>query len=30
VLAEGTILEAAKGKMPDSIRYRSIKEEQTK
>ena len=30
VLAEGTILEAAKGKMPDSIRYRSIKEEQQK
>ncbi len=28
VLAEGTIPEAAKGKMPDSIRYRSIKEEQ--
>lgn len=27
---EGTIPEAAKGKMPDSIRYRSIKEEQTK
>jgi len=30
VLAEGTIPEAAKGKMPDSIRYRSIKEEQQK
>jgi len=30
VLAEGTIPEAAKGKMPDSLRYRSIKEEQQK
>ena len=30
VLAEVTIPEAAKGKMPDSIRYRSIKEEQQK
>jgi copper chaperone CopZ len=30
VLAEGTIPEAAKGKSPDSIRYRSIKEEQQK
>jgi len=30
VLAEGTIPEAPKGKMPDSIRYRSIKEEQQK
>ena len=29
-LVEGTIPEAAKGKMPDSIRYRSIKEEQQK
>ena len=28
VFAEGTIPEAAKGKVPDSIRYRSIKEEQ--
>jgi copper chaperone CopZ len=27
VLVEGVIPEAAKGKMPDSIRYRSIKEE---
>jgi hypothetical protein len=27
VLVEGTIPEAVKGKMPDSIRYRSIKEE---
>jgi copper chaperone CopZ len=30
VLAVGTIPEAAKGKSPDSIRYRSIKEEQQK
>jgi hypothetical protein len=30
VLVEGTILEAAKGKMPDSIRYQSIKEEPQK
>jgi copper chaperone CopZ len=30
VLAEGTIPEAAKGKMPESLRYRSIKEEQQK
>jgi copper chaperone CopZ len=30
VFVEGTILEAAKGKMPDSIRYRSIKEEPPK
>ena len=30
VVAEGTIPEVAKGKMPDSIRYRSIKEEQQK
>jgi hypothetical protein len=28
VLVEGMIPEAAKGKMPDSIRYRSIKENQ--
>ena len=27
VLVEGVISEAAKGKMPDSIRYRSLKEE---
>jgi copper chaperone CopZ len=30
VLVEGVIPEAAKGKIPDSIRYRSIKEEQQK
>jgi len=30
VLVEGIIPEAAKGKMPDSIRYRSIKEEPQK
>ncbi len=30
VLVEGTIPEAAKGKTPDSIRYRSIKEEPQK
>ena len=28
VLVEGTIPEATKGKLPDSLRYRSIKEEQ--
>jgi len=30
VLVEGTIAEATKGKVSDSIRYRSIKEEQRK
>jgi copper chaperone CopZ len=30
VLVEGTIPEATKGKVPDTIRYRSIKEEQQK
>lgn len=30
VLVEGVIPEAAKGKMPDSIRYRSLKEESQK
>jgi hypothetical protein len=30
VLVEGVILEAVKGKMPDSIRYRSLKEESQK
>ena len=30
VLIEGTIPEAPKGKVPDSIRYQSIKEEQQK
>ena len=30
VLVEGVVLEAAKGKTPDSIRYRSIKEEPAK
>ena len=30
VLADGTIPEAAKGKSPDSIRYRSIREEAQK
>ena len=30
VLVEGVIPEAAKGKMPDSIRYRSLKEETQK
>jgi len=30
VLVEGTIPEAAKGKLPDSIRYRSIREEPQK
>jgi hypothetical protein len=30
VVVEGTIPEATKGKVPDSIRYRSIKEEQQK
>ena len=30
VLVEGVVPEAAKGKIPDSIRYRSIKEEQQK
>ena len=30
VLVEGTITEATKGKVPDTIRYRSIKEEQQK
>jgi hypothetical protein len=28
VLVEGTIPEATKGKVPDTIRYRSVKEEQ--
>jgi hypothetical protein len=30
VLVEGTIPEATKGKVPDTIRYRTIKEEQQK
>jgi len=30
VLVEGTILEAGKGKLPDSIRYRSITDEHSK
>jgi hypothetical protein len=30
VLVEGTIPEATRGKVPDTIRYRSIKEEQQK
>jgi hypothetical protein len=30
VLIEGVIPEATKGKIPDSIRYRSIKEDQRK
>jgi len=30
VLVEGTIPEATKGKVPDTIRYRTIKEEQEK
>ena len=30
VIVEGTVPEATKGKVPDTIRYRSIKEEQQK